>query len=643
MKYFFRTFILISSLNLFGEIRLPKLIGDNMVLQRDIDLKIWGWATAGTNVNVNFMGNNYEATVSKNGKWQIILPPMDAGGPYSMTIEGDSSDITISNILIGDVWLASGQSNMVHYLELHKDRYQDEIENANYPQIRQFLVPQNEALVEPVEDYKSGDWKEANPENVMRFSVVAYFFAKHLYEQYKVPIGIINASVGGSSIEAWTSEEGLKPFPEVRNTIQANKDPDNIKQTIDTYNNERNNVLEARPPDEGMVGNTKWMDPALNDNDWKSMAIPGYWEDQGLRDLDGIVWFRRTVTLPESMIGKRGRIHMGRIIDADEIYINGTMVGNKTYQYPQRIYEFGAGVLKPGENIIAIKVRNDSGKGGFVPDKPYYLSTPGDTVDLTGYWKFKVGSVFSEPLPSGGITMRLQPTVYFNGMIAPALKMPLKGVIWYQGESNVSNYGQYDAMTKALIEDWRRKWNQPEMPFLYVQLPNFLDVNYLPEESAWASMREAQRKSLEFLNTRMAVAIDLGEWNDIHPGNKKPIGDRLALAARNLVYDEELVYSGPLIANASVSAERVTLEFDHVGSGLISNDGAPLRWFALAGEDGEFHWAEAKISGDKIELSSSEVSDPLYVRYAWADNPRDVNFYNKEGLPAAPFQFEIKN
>jgi sialate O-acetylesterase len=624
-----------------GEIKLPRLIRDSMVLQRDTKLNIWGWASPGEKVTITFNRKKFRTTTGEDGKWLVILPPVKAGGPYSMQIDG-KNHLTLSNILVGDVWFCSGQSNMVHQMILHRERYEQEIAQANYPEIRHFWIPTLTDLQGPRDDLPTGFWKSANPQDVLQFSGVAYFFAKTIYDKYHIPIGLINASVGGTPIEAWTSEEGLKAFPSLISTIERNKDT----AYVNSLNRRAFSAATAavrRSQDKGLSSDKTWFDTGYVAKGWRRMNIPGYWEDQGIKDLDGVVWYRREIDVPASMTGKAAKIAMGRIVDADYLYVNGKLVGNTTYMYPQRRYAVPADLLKAGKNLIVIRVINNSGKGGFVPDKPYYLSAGGQEIDLKGDWLYKVGDVFprqsGNPAGAGGISAQNQPTALYNAMAAPATNYSIKGILWYQGESNVSNAAQYAQLLPALINDWRNKWKAQNLPFLFVQLPNFQEVQYHPAESAWAVLREAQLQSLSLPNTGMAVAIDLGEWNDIHPDNKKDVGVRLALSALKVAYGEkDIVASGPLYKTSIVQGNKIILSFDHVGSGLISNDGEALNWFAIAGDDKKFVWANAKIEGDKVIVWHDEISNPKFVRYAWADNPDGANLYNKEGLPASPFR-----
>ncbi len=628
------TLIILQPVN--GQVKLPRLVRDSMILQRDAIIKIWGWAAKDEKVNVKFNNKTYKTKASGDGKWFVMLSPMKAGGPYTMDITAGNK-ITLKDILIGDVWVCSGQSNMVHQMELHSIRYAKEIEQANYPEIRYFWIPTLTDLQQTHDDLPTGYWKWANPQDVKQFSAVAYFFAQKIYEKYHVPIGLINASVGGTPIEAWTSEDGLKDFSSIINTIQKNKDTAYINNINRAAANNTNRPQQQT--DLGLMGEKQWFDVSYVPKEWRTINIPGYWEDQGLKDLNGVVWYRKEIDVPASMTGIPAKVFLGRIVDADILYINGKQVGNTTYQYPQRRYNVQVDLLKPGKNIFVIRVTNTAGKGGFVPDKPYSLIAGNDTIDLKGYWQYKVGDVFkTQAGGSPGISAQNQPTALYNAMIAPLINYTIKGFCWYQGEANTWNPGEYANLQPAMINDWRNKWQQPTAPFLYVQLPGFMEYNYLPSESNWALLRESQLKSLSVPNTAMAVAIDLGEWNDIHPDNKKDVGERLALAAEKIAYGENIVYTGPIYQSYKIEGNKIIVNFSNVGSGLITNDSEELSEFAIAGADKKFVWAKAKIDGDKIIVWSDDVVNQIYVRYAWVDNPVNPNLYNKEGLPASPFR-----
>ncbi|RIV46421.1 sialate O-acetylesterase [Flagellimonas pelagia] len=618
-----------------GQIKLPKLIGDGVVLQRDSNIRLWGWASPNEKVELSFKGKKYQVVANKKGEWTIDLKPQKAGGPFTMLFRGNN-EVEVKDILFGDVWIGAGQSNMVLPMERVKEKYPNEIGKANYPEIRNFFIPTLKSLKGPEKDLPSGVWKSAVGDDILTMGAVTYFFAKELYEKYHVPIGVINASVGGTPIQSWMSESGFKEFPKDLEIIQKNKNEAYTKQ------------FTAKPPnplpiirDQGLTGSVKWFENQYVPKDWKNFYVPGYWEDQGVRDLNGVIWFRKEIEVPETMLGTDAKLFLGRIVDADEVYVNGTKVGNITYQYPPRRYTLAKGILKKGKNILTIRVTNYEGKGGFVPDKDYELVANGMGIDLMGKWQYKVGEVFSPTPPKKGYDQfwaQNQPTSLYNAMVAPLTNLSIRGILWYQGESNTGNPKPYKEYLPALIKDWRAQFNDPDAPFLYVQLANFQDVDYLPVESNWAELRNAQLKALSVPNTAMAVTIDLGEWNDIHPLNKKEVGERLALGAFKLAYGEDVVYMGPTYRSSKVRNGKMALYFDHVGSGLGSIDGEPLDRFEVAGINHKFVKATATMEGNTVVVENKDIPHPTYVRYAWADNPQGANLYNKEGLPASPFQ-----
>ncbi|MEW6507134.1 MAG: sialate O-acetylesterase [Bacteroidota bacterium] len=630
-------FFLLFFLNTHSQVKLPRLISDGMVLQRNTHIKIWGWASPNEAVNIQFIKSNYKTNADEKGEWSITLPKLKPGGPYEMKIEASNS-ITIKDILIGDVWVCSGQSNMELPMRRVAPLYETDIVNSSNNLIRQFTVPQKYDFNKPRTDLDNGSWQSANPESVLNFSAVAYFFAKEIYDKYKIPIGLINACLGGSPAEAWISEETLKNFQHYYNEAQKFKDSSLIKQ-IETSDQQRiqawYSLLDKK--DLGYKDSLRWSDPDLNTKNWLKMNIPGYWADTEIGNVNGVVWFRKKINLPQSFSGKNAKLILGRLVDADSTFVNGRFVGNVTYQYPPRWYDVPSNLLHEGENTITVRLVNSSGKGGFLPDKPYYLIAGNDTINLKGEWHFKLGAVM-EPLGSQTF-IRWKPLGLYNAMIHPLLNYRIKGVIWYQGESNTNRAMEYRKLFPALISDWRKNWGQGSFPFLFVQLANFLEARDQPSESAWALLRESQLKSLTVPNTGMAVTIDIGEWNDVHPLNKKDVGKRLALAARRLAYKEKnIVYSGPVYKSMKIKGNTIELTFENIGSGLIAHGGNELKQFAISGEDKKFVWANAKIVNNKIIVWSGHVSKPAAVRYAWAYNPEGANLYNKEGLPASPFR-----
>lgn len=630
-------FLFFISIATFGQVKLPKLVSDGMVLQRNAPVKIWGWAAKKEKVSVQFLGSTYNTVANEKGDWSILLSDLRAGGPYVMQIDA-SNKITIKNIMVGDVWVCSGQSNMEHTMGSFSWVYPKVIANSTNRYIREFNVPETYNFEAPQKDFASGSWEEANPKNVFNWSAVAYFFGKDLYDKYKVPIGLINSSLGGSPIESWISADALKKFPKYYNEALMFKDSTLIKK-IETADNARISAWYklSWEKDNGYKDpDNIWTKPSLSTSNWNTMKIPGYWANTKLGPVNGVIWFRKKVDIPSVMIGKPAKIILGRIVDADSTFINGKFVGTTSYLYPRRRYNIPQGVLKAGENTVVIRVISNIGRGGFVPDKPYEIKAGGQSVSLKGEWKYRLG-VEMPPLESQTF-IRWKPEGLYNAMLAPLLNMRIKGVIWYQGESNGSRPIEYRKLFPALIHNWREKWKQGNFPFLFVQLPNFMAPKKEPSESDWALLREAQLDALSLPNTGMAVTIDIGEWNDVHPVDKKDVGKRLALAAEKIAYGANIVYSGPIYKAMEINDNKVVISFTHTGTGLKVKDGNEPGCFAIAGKNRQFVWAKAKIEGDKVIVWNNKISNPVAVRYAWADDPVGAKLYNNEGLPASPFR-----
>lgn len=632
-----------------AKVKLPRLISDGMVLQRDTPLKFWGWASAGEKVKVTFQGKSYTTKANAKGDWHIELPSYSEGGPYTLQV----NDVELKDILIGDVWLCSGQSNMELPVRRVLDLYQSEVETANRYRIRLFRVPMHYNFTREEVDLKGGEWKTVTPETILDFSATAYFFADELYNAYNVPIGLINTAIGGSPAEAWLSEESLKSYPRYLESARLCATPgyvDSVKKADSQRNIQWQALLDQK--DEGI---SLWNRKDFDDSGWALFSLPGYWADKGIKLESGSLWIRKDIDLPSSMAGKPGVLRLGRIIDADSAFINGVFVGTVSYQYPPRIYTIPEGLLKEGRNNITVRVIStssfveavyDMGKdttvntivslGGFVEEKPYKIIVDKQEIDITGDWKYRVGATMPPAAPQ--TFFQYKPMGLYNGMIAPLKWYALKGVLWYQGEANTNRSGEYKQLLTDLIGDWRNKWNNRQLPFIYAQLPNFMKEQKQPAESKWAELREAQRQALKLPYTGMAVTIDAGEWNDIHPLNKKVVGQRLALEARRVAYGEtQIVSTGPQCESVKKEGRCLILTFSSVGSGIYSN--LELNGFALAGLNQPFVWARAVVlSHNTIKVWSDEVADPVSVRYAWADNPVGANLRNKEGLPASPFQ-----
>lgn len=669
--------------------KLSSMLSDGMVLQRNATVMIWGTAESGRKVQVSFLGKEYGTTADSKGDWRVALEKLQPGGPYEMTISMEHQESIIQsvirNILIGDVWVLGGQSNMELPVRRTLDVLAEEVENVNLPFIRQFAVPQTYNFHGPQHELpraehrdaaQGGEWIAATPEEVMNFSAVGFFFAKALYEKYQVPMGLIHAAVGGTPIEAWISEPTLRDIGGYEAVLERCKDDHYVSETKQR-DEERNQLWYRQLNDTDLGLKEGWFHVSCDTSDWEDIQVPGSWSGSKLASVRGTVWLRREFDVPASMLesGVRNNemlnsevlndrvlngqmlhdemrnreimLKLGTIIDADDTYINGVCIGKTGYMYPPRRYPVPKGLLKPGRNTIAVRVISTQNTGAFVQDMPYKLVAGEQELDLRGTWKYRIGAV-TEALESQTF-FQYMPSGVYNSMIAPLRNYPIMGFLWYQGESNTGRPAEYSELFARLVQDWRRNWGDDDIPLIYTQLANLGEED--DTQVNWAELREEQRKGLQVPNTAMAVTIDVGEYNDLHPQDKKTVGQRLALGARKLAYSEEqLVYSGPmfksmeLIGGANpedvITADdlsAIVLHFDHVGSGLTTWGGGELRGFAICGSDGRFVPADAVISGDTVIVKHDEIRQPVHVRYAWSNNPARANLYNQEGLPASPF------
>ncbi len=632
--------LLLGAATASADVRLPRLLSDGVVLQRDARVSVWGLARDGEAVIVELDGKRVAGARAEDGRWRTFLPEQPAGGPHELTVRGDNT-LTVHDVWFGDVWVAGGQSNMELSMARIRERFADDVAQADNPLIRQFDVPRAWDFDAPREDLDGGAWVASTPQTVLDFSAVAWFFARELNERYDVPIGILSSNYGGSTAEGWMSEAALEAFPEHLEIARRFRDDRYLQSLLDTdRRNGENWRARLDERDAGLAG--EWQRPGLDDTAWDEAQLPGTLAEQtDLENFSGAVWFRRELDIPVALAGEAAELELGRLVDADVAWVNGVKVGETTYQYPPRRYQVPPGVLEAGRNVIAVRlVVNGAEPGGFVKDKPYELRVGGERIELAGAWRYRAGAAVP-PLPPLEFVDYKQPLGFYNAMLAPITNMTIKGVIWYQGESNVGRAAEYRRLFPAMIEDWRRQWGQGDFPFLFVQLANFLAPADAPVESAWAELREAQRRSLAVPQTAMAVAIDVGVWNDIHPEDKKTVGHRLALAARKLVYGEtDLVASGPTFRSLDRNDNRLVVTFADTGGGLVARNG-PLDGFAVGDASGEWHRASARIDGETVIVSSEAVPAPAAVRYAWADNPVRANLYNRAGLPASPFEASL--
>jgi len=623
--------------------KLASLFSDHAVLQRDLPIKVWGWAEPGEAINVSLAGNQAAATAGADGAWRTTLPALPAGGPHEMTVAGRET-IILRDLLIGEVWVGSGQSNMQMTVDSVFNGL-EEVEAADYPGIRLFTVPNIPAL-EPEADITS-EWKVCSPKTVGPFSAVAYFFGRKLHRELGVPVGLINTSWGGTVAEAWTSIETLRAEPELRDIVGLFDGIDPNDEGTAAYMQALRDWEDAnnRKDAENTGYLRGWADPALSTADWGRMELPAYWKARGLL-LNGVVWFRAEVEIPEDWAGQELTLSLGTIDKADTTYVNNAKVGGITLEDREdafnvrRIYTVPGALVQPGRNVIAVRIFSHVWAGGLVGKaEELYLARGEETIPLAGEWRYNVeadfGNCAGPPAPPLGAANPNTPTVLFNGMIHPLLPFGIRGAIWYQGESNIGRATEYQTLFPAMITDWRKHWGQGDFPFYFVQLANFQGGTDAGYDSGWAELREAQTLTLALPNTGMAVIIDIGESTDIHPHNKQDVGLRLALNALAKTYGRDVVYSGPLFREARVERNALRLFFNHAEGGLISK--GELSGFIIAGADRMFTPAKAIIDSETVVVSSPDVLAPVAARYCWADDPV-CTLFNKAGLPASPFR-----
>jgi len=606
-----------------AQLVLPQVFGDHMVLQRDQNVRFWGWAAPNEQISVEVDGFAVTTKASPEGKWEVLYPSHVAGGPYTIAVKA-STRIELTDVWFGDVWVAGGQSNMEWKLGGKINNWEAEIADSDYPQIRFFDVPRELAL-SPHDNISGGEWRVAGPKTAADISAVGWFFAKSNHLEKGVPVGLIQSNWGGTPAEAWTSAERLLEVPGYEKTAAEMLDATIDWEALKKANDDREKLKWELIGDETSFMSLGAHLVEYDDSAWKTVSLPN---KEPIMDF---VWVRKHVNLKSA---KGVRLYMGEITQLCSVFMNGQLVSKESWQDSTGIVEISPDIARKGDNVIAIRASNSwdnrvwIGRSGEM-----WLEASGKKQSLEGEWKY---SNTLEPAMPKVERFNWKPGVLYNGMIQPIAGYGIRGAIWYQGESNADKPHLYNELFEAMIEDWRIRWRQGNFPFLFVQLANFMERKDLPQESQWAELREAQTQALQLPNTGMATIIDIGEANDIHPRNKQDVGRRLWAAARKVVFNEEVVFSGPSFSSQEIQGDRIILSFDQVGSGLMTTSGDPVG-FAIAGADKQFVWAEAKIEGDQVVVWNDQIANPEYVRYAWADNPA-CNLYNKEGLPAVPFR-----
>jgi sialate O-acetylesterase len=654
---------------------LSPVISDGMVIQRDSPFPI----RSGKKITVSFLGKTYKS-VSKNEKWLVTLDPVKAGGPFKMEIASEDSSFEIQDIYSGDIWLCSGQSNMEMQMSRLRDDFAEEWELADhkeqkscFPLIRQFKAPQEWDFSGPREDYTGGSWLIPSKDTLHEFAATPWFFARNLYEKYKVPIGLIITPWGGTPVESWMSADALSGYTE--KIAEGKQYADPLKrEEITGKNTIAINEWEINLAHEDTGTAKQWEKTETDISAWNDITLPGNFYESSQNDPElnkfcGVIWLCKEFEAGENFACKNAKVWLGTIIDSDRVYINGTEIGNTGYRYPPRKY-VPKELIKQGKNRIVIRVVCNSGEGGITADKPFRVFTDNESAELSGTWKYKIGAKVKER-PEEFFYQRL-PTGNYNAMIAPILKYPLKGVIWYQGESNESAPYEYEKLFISMINDWRKKSGNNELPFLFVQLPIFGALSDNNEKHRWAVIREAQKNALSLPATGMAAALEFGEWNDIHPINKRDVAYRLFLAAEKTVFGVNNTSPGPMTVKYEIKNKKLEIYFDNCGEGLITEENLPRTrtanfqfdvsftnqherkqqskredsqsnpFVSIIGDEGQFRLPVTISGKDCVIIDMSTVKNPQRILYAWADNPRDRQLFNSEGLPVIPFRIDIK-
>ena len=651
---FFLTALLSVSL-MEAKVSLPQLFQSGMVLQRGKSIPVWGTADAGETVTVSFNKKQYTVVADEQGRWRVDLPKMKAGGPYELTVDS----LQFTDVLIGDVWLLSGQSNIDVHIERVYPQYVKEVDSYENPNIKLFRVQNDTDTHGPKDDIRptSINWKPLNKQNAWPFSAVGYFLGKRMYEKNKVPQGIIVNSWGGTPIEAWISADSLKrDYPQLVTKTAFYQNDNYVKAQMQANaeaNKQWDNLLNQADAVQDYIR------PDYDDADWQTIN-QNNWQWRGC----GSVWLRQHIIINKEHARKPARLLLGTLFDQDITYLNGQEIGHTYYQYPPRRYDIPEGLLKEGDNVITVRFINKYGAVHFIPEKPYMLCfgddrcsqnpLPEDVIPLAETWKMHVGAEMPN-CPSGDVSLQNLPTTLYNAVLHPLAPYALSGVVWYQGESNTGNPAPYADYLKKLMGCWRDRWQDQQMPFVIVQLANYdgrqqtgfprpITYQSEPVNSGWAQLREAQRTVAKAdPYAELAVINDLGETVDIHPLRKKEVAERIGLCFDRLVFNDKKVSLSPKVIDSQLKMDNgqwtIILTLDQpVQSGELNE-------FEVAGSDGKFVNAEATGQGNVITILTphSSLLTPRTIRYAWKDNPLKANVRSLSGLPMSSFELNINN
>ncbi len=637
--------ILLMAGSLPAEVKLASPFGDHMVLQQGRPVPVWGFAAPSGKITVEFAGQKKNTAAAADGRWRVDLDPLAASAEprdFLVTVvnpESETQNLKLQDVLVGEVWLCGGQSNMERQLGLRQGQkpivnWEQEVAAANHPQIRQFHVQQHNAL--SPQAMTDGAWTVCSPATAVNFTAVGFFFARDLHVRLGVPVGIIHSSIGGTPAEAWTSRDALQSFPEMKEALeQLDRLAIDAVAAREIFRTRLAQWYRANDPGSG---EPSWSAAALDVTGWETMQLPALWEEAGHAGFDGVAWFRKSFDVPADWAGRDLTLSLCAVNDIDTTWVNGVEVGATSGYNLRRNYRVPHGLLKPAGNVIAVRVLDTGGGGGiWERSQPFELAPvagPGAALSLRGPWLARFAPPLRDgsPPPQDVARSTQAPAMLYNAMIAPLIPYAIRGATFYQGESNAGRTRQYRTLLPTLIGDWRQRWGQGDFPFLFVQIA--------PHRGQPPEIREAQLLAWQATrNTAMIVTIDCGDADDIHPANKGPVGARLALAARAVAYGESCEYSGPVYSRLAVDGPRAVLHFRHLGGGLVA-PGGTLHGFTLAGTDGVFQPAQAVIAGDTVIVTAAPVSQPAAVRYGWT-NVASGNLFNAAGLPASPFRTDV--
>lgn len=620
-----------------AQVRLARLFSDHVVLQRQKPIPVWGWAKPDEKIKVVLAGQTQSTKTDKSGKWTVTFNPLEAGGPYVLTVSGKSENLSVQDILIGEVWLCSGQSNM-EWRVAQANNFQEEKKNADFPQIRHFKV-EHKVTLEPEKDLETGDWKVASSETVGDFSAVGFFFARELYQKLKVPIGLVHSSWGGSQVEGWISKEAMLSDPGLRNYAQ-NLPTTWEKADVIMDNKLRKQLFKNTAVNPTADDEKQYVSGNASFSNWQKTDNPiGQWDWKGLMGFRGQGYMAKEIEISGDLAGKTSVLTLPENDSPNQIYINGKLVASETVKGPKKI-KLPENTWKAGKNQLVIKLGGMVEMSWFGPGfsgslNDLYIEGNGQKTMITGDWYLMPS--FAEPHVYAHLMNNVGTTIS-NAMIVPLIPFAMRGVLWYQGESNAGRAYQYRQSFPLMINDWRKLWND-NFSFYWVQLSTFGPENNSNTGSNWGELREAQNMTLQLPNTGMAVSTDIGNPKDIHPTNKQDVGHRLATNALKLNYGMDIPYASPLYDAVSFDGNSATISFKYAENGLMIKDKyGYLKGFEIAGDDKVFHFAKAEIKGNKVVVYSDKVSKPVSVRYAWSDSPVDANLFSVDGFPVSGFR-----